>query len=374
VLVLVAGALLAAGSLFPAWLTAQTPTGDASTARVALTAAPRVLLPGAVDSNSPGVWDLSEGESRLYVMTSSNGVPRLASGSGLGRLGASEDVTLTPHPGNGVWMEAIVADEAGRWYGYYHNEIPAISCGRSDRSVARIGAARSLDRGRTWENLGIILEAPPDTVACSSTNRYVIGGVGDLSVSLDATKTDLYLFFSQYGKAPEVQGVAVARLLWANRDRPAGRVTIWNDGVWEHGRWNRGPVTSPDGMVRRVWFEYPEGTPLVPTTQPWHNGDDRVNAFWGPSVHWNEFLQLYVMLLNRAQDESYTQEGIYVSFAAQLDDPSSWTVPRKILNGGGWYPQVFGTNPGSGTDKSAGSTARLFISGQSDFLISFARQ
>lgn len=84
-------------------------------------------------------------------------------------------------------------DDAGTWYGYYHNEVPAVTCGRPDRFVARIGAARSVDRGRTWENLGIILEAAPDTVACESSNRYVIGGVGDLSVMLDANKTDLYL-------------------------------------------------------------------------------------------------------------------------------------------------------------------------------------
>jgi len=352
-------------------LTAQ--SVDVSTARATLQPAPRLLLPGAVDSNTPAVWDIEDGESRLFVMTSSSGVPRLAVGSGLGRLGPAEEVSLTPHPGNGVWMEAIVADDAGRWYGYYHNEIPAIGCGRPNRSVARIGAARSLDRGRTWENLGIIIEAAPDTVACASTNQYVIGGVGDLSVMLDANKTDLYFFLSQYGKAPEVQGVAVARLLWANRDRPVGRVAVWNDGVWERGRWNRGPVTSPDGMLRRVWFEYPEGTPLVPTTQPWHNGDDRVNAFWGPSVHWNDSLDLYVMLLNRAQDESYTEEGIYVSFAARLDDPRLWTAPRKLLNGGRWYPQVIGTGAETGTDKFAGSTARFFMSGQSDYTISFSR-
>lgn len=364
---------LAVGSWSPHALTAQGPAVDPATARAVLIPAPRMALPGAVDSNSPAVWDIEDGEERLFVMTSSAGVPHLAVGSALGRLGPAEDVTFTSHPGHGLWMEAIVADDAGRWYGYYHNEVPAVSCGRSDRSVARIGAARSLDRGRTWENLGIVLEASPDTVACDSTNRYVIGGVGDLSVMLDANKTDLYFFLSQYGKAPDVQGVAVARLLWANRDRPVGRVAIWNDGVWEHGRWNRGPVTSPDGMVRRVWFEYPEGTPLVPTTQPWHNGDDRVNAFWGPSVHWNEFLELYVMLLNRAQDESYTGEGIYVSFAPRLDDPGLWTAPRKLLTGGRWYPQVMGTSLGSGSDKVAGSTARFFMSGQSDHLISFTR-
>lgn len=306
-------------------------------------------------------------------MTSSAGAPHLAGGATLTGLGQAQDVAFRSHPGNGLWMEAIVADDVGVWYGYYHNEIPAVSCGRPDRSVARIGAARSTDQGHTWEDLGIILDAAPDTVACSSTNRYVIGGVGDLSVMLDTNKADLYLFVSQYEKAQEVQGVAVARLSWANRDRPIGRVSVWNDGVWERGRLIRTPVVSPDGTLRRVWFDYPEGTPLVPTTQAWHDGDDKVDAFWGPSVHWNASLGQYVMLLNRAKDETYAQEGVYVSYAPRLDDPRLWSAPQRLLAGGKWYPEVIGLEPGSGTDKSAGATARFFMSGRSDFLITFSR-
>ena len=42
-------------------------------------------------------------------------------------------------------------------------------------------------------------------------------------------------------------------------------------------------------------------------------------------MHWNTALEQYVMLLNRAKDENYTQEGIYVSYAPRLDDPSLWT-------------------------------------------------
>ena len=59
------------------------------------------------------------------------------------------------------------------------------------------------------------------------------------------------------------------------------------------------------------------------------------------------------MLLNRAKDENYTQEGIYVWYAPRLDDPSLWSAPQKILNGGRWYPQVVGSSVGTGTDKLA---------------------
>ena len=79
------------------------------------------------------------------------------------------------------------------------------------------------------------------------------------------------------------------------------------------------------------------------------------------------------MLLNRAKDEHYTQEGIYVSFAPTLDDPSQWSLPHKLLTGGKWYPQVVGSTLGTGTDKIAGASARFFMSGRSDWMINFFR-
>ena len=192
--------------------------------RAALTAALPLTLPGTVDSNSPLVWDLDDGQRRLFVMTSHSGQSNVSSGASIERFGATTEVTLLPHPGYGVWMEAVVSDDVETWYGYYHNEWPATACGRGDRFVPRIGAAMSTDRGRSWKDLGIVLQATQSTTACDSNNRYVIGGVGDLSVMLDPDKKYLYIFYSQYQRQREAQGVAVARLRWADRDRPAGRV------------------------------------------------------------------------------------------------------------------------------------------------------
>jgi len=101
--------------------------------------------------------------------------------------------------------------------------------------------------------------------------------------------------------------------------------------------------------------------------------DDKVDAFWGPSVHWNTYLEQYVMLLNHAKDSAWSQEGIYISFAPRLDDPSLWTKPVKILDGGIWYPQVMGLEDGSGTDKVAGRQARFFMGGVSQHLIQFTK-
>ncbi len=371
---LAATTILAAAIVSSTALTTAVPYAAAPVPRATLTAATPLLLPGNVDSNSPLVWDLEDGQSRLFVMTSHSGVPSIGAGGAVDRLAKLGDISLLPHPGYGVWMEAMVRDDVATWYGFYHNEWPATACGRPDRFVPRIGAAKSTDRGRSWQDLGVILQATQNTVGCESTNRYVIGGVGDLSVMLDANKQYLYVFYSQYQKDVTSQGVAVARMAWADRDRPAGRLAIWRGGIWEPNAGRRElSDLLPGALRRRLEWTYPAATPLQVTTQAWHDGNDKVDAFWGPAVHWNTAIEQYVMLLNRARDENYTQEGIYVSFAPRLDDPGLWSPPQKLLNGGKWYPQVVGSSPGTGTDKIAGASARFFLSGRSDWMINFAK-
>ena len=158
------------------------------------------------------------------------------------RRGRSRSLAIRGH---GVWIESVIPDESGTWYGYYHHERAAEACGRMDRFIPRIGALRSRDRGYTWEDLGIIVEAPPDTAACTSTNRFVIGGVGDVSAMLSPDRQDLFLFSSQYSRIPSDRGVAVGRLAWADRDAPVGRVTVWRDNVWMPAR----PAVDANGVT-----------------------------------------------------------------------------------------------------------------------------
>lgn len=330
--------------------------------------APAVSLSGKADSNSPVLWTLDEGELEMRVLTSVDGQPSMSEGSRFWSLVAPALVQFTSHPGHGVWMEAVIEDDQGAWYGFYHNEIPADLCGRPDRVIPRIGAARSFDKGVTWEDLGIVLEAPLDSHVCESGNGYFLGGVGDLSALLDPDGTHVYLFFSQYGRDASAQGIAVARLLWATRDSPVGRTEVWNDGAWLPAT----PLVSETTGDVLGWT-HASGTALFPTSKPWHDGDSANDAFWGASVHWNTFLEQYVMLFNRAADEQWTQEGIYVAFAARLDDPQGWSAPQRLLAGGGWYPQVIGIEQGAGTDKYAGQRARLFVGGASVFVIEFKR-
>lgn len=347
---------------FVAALPAQEP--PAPTARVV--SAPKLALPGRVDSNNPLVWHRDGATSILTAITSWGGVPEVARGPSVDALGVEGGVAFTTHPGHGVWFEAVVADDQDRWYGFYHHERPAEECGRPDRQLPRIGAARSADFGRTWDDLGIVLDAPPGTAACGSTNRFVMGGVGDVTAALDHEQQFLYLYFSQYGRDPATQGVAAARMAWADRDAPAGRFEVWNDDVWL-------PALNLAADNEEPRWEYPAGTSLLPPTRPFHDGQSSADVFWGPAIHWNTHLEQYVMLLNRARDEQYGQDGIYVSFAPSLDAPRAWSAPLKVLNGGGWYPQVAGLEGGTGTDKLAGRRARLFITGSSSHYIEFDR-
>ena len=79
------------------------------------------------------------------------------------------------------------------------------------------------------------------------------------------------------------------------------------------------------------------------------------------------------MLVNRARNEHYNSEGIYVAFARDVSDPRAWSKPQKILNGGAWYPQVAGLEAAIGTDRQAARRARFFMTGRSEHFIEFSR-
>src|SRR5262245_17521700 len=189
------------GSLAAAWLAiAVVDAQSARTPTARLVSASRLDLPAEIDSSNPAAWALVDGVARLFVISSWGGIPVRASGASLESLREDRPVAFASHPGHGVWMEAILPDDSGVWYGYYHHERPADPCGRPDRQLPRIGAMRSSDNGATWTDLGIVLDAPVGSEACDSANRFVLGGVGDVTAALDREHQDLYLYFSQYGR------------------------------------------------------------------------------------------------------------------------------------------------------------------------------
>lgn len=313
--------------------------------------APRVEMPTAVDSNSPAFWR----DGRLHWF-GSHGYPRLSEGPNQFGPWQTRDAwveSATPYPS---WIEAVWPENDGLLWGWYHAE-PGGLVPDSEMTVPHIGAVVSYDGGETLFDLGVVLESG-EPLNPRARNGYFAGGHGDFSVIVDRQRQYFYFFFDNYGGEMETQGVCVARMAMEDRSNPTGKVWKYHAGEWREA--GRGGRVSPIFPVQKSWAE--------------RNPD----ALWGPSVHWNTYLNCYVMLLNRAQGEpGWAQEGIYVSFAADLSRPETWTQPRKILDKSqfpGWYffyPQVMGLEPG-GTDRLAGQVARLYVGGISKWEIEFS--
>lgn len=335
-----------------------------------------VEFPNETDSNSPAVWEIDNGAWTLTLFNSVAGTSQLSRGTSVQSLRDHGRVTWTgAAPSGGVWIESVIRD-ADSWYAFYHNERELAACPANGKVWPRIGAARSDDRGLTWTDLGPVIETPEATVTCDTNNFYFVGGVGDFSVVLDADRHYAYLYYTQYVESADRVGVSVARLAWADRDAPAGRVDIWNDGAWLPPTADRGEVDAEeDGAPPPpTTWTFPLATPIFPGANRWDDARDGVDVLWGPSIHWNTALESYVMLLNKATDDKWEQGAVLVSFNPRLDDPNGWSAPVQLARGGIWYPQVIGLDPTVGTDQYAGAVARFFMGGKSEHLIIFGRR
>lgn len=313
---------------------------------------------GASDCNSPAHWD----GDRFFIFNSA-GSPWRSSGTDVGHLRrAEQECQFDQRALGGRWIEATWKARDGLLYGWYHLEPEKVCEGRRPTrsritlTAPRIGAVRSRDNGANWEDLGIILLAQP-VLRCNSRNSYFAGGNGDFSVMLDRNEEYLYFLFSTYAGTVGEQGVAMARMRWADRNHPTGKVTKWYAGRW----------TEP-GLGGRA-------TPVFRAEGDWHG--PRPVAFWGPSIHWNTHLEKFVVLLNHARDSRWAQEGIYTATTSDLSRPLTWTEPRKLLApaiADRWYPQVIGSDSQKKeTDKLAGRIARLFVRGISYWELVFHR-
>lgn len=313
---------------------------------------PSPTQPGDTDCNSPAHWE----GNRFYVFSSA-GHPWRSSGLNLFHLNKTYQRCVYDNTvSGGRWIEATWKAPDGVLYGWYHYE-PTGLCPGTTLTAPKIGALRSLDNGATWRDLGIVLEAPTHSLNCATTNFYFAGGHGDFSVTMDGEQDYLYFLFSTYAGSTADQGVAVARMRFRDREQPVGKVWKWYAGKWKE-----------PGLGGRV-------TPALAAAIDWHRPD--ADAFWGPSIHWNWHLRRYVMLLNRAIDKDWTQEGVYVSFSDDVSQPGRWTPPVKILGNLGkdrWYPQIIGLDTDrQETDKIAGPKARLFVRGESRWELRFLR-
>lgn len=311
--------------------------------RAAIVPAEPNFLPGISDSNNPSFWRGDE-----LIVYQSNGLPIMSMGPGQWGPFRTQAVHLDRYDHVPLWIEAAWTDDDGTVYAWYHHEVWV--CG--EMAAPEIGALVSRDGGWRFEDLGIVLRSGYGN-DCGARNGYFAGGHGDFTVLVDPRREHFYFYFGNYSGPESSQGVAVARMAFTSRDEPAGRVWKFHDGEWRE-----------PGLGGRV-------TAILPVRTPW--GSESTDAFWGPALHWNTYLNQYVMLLNRACCEpGWPQAGIYVSFNPDLANPHGWTPPEQILSAGqsGWYPQVIGAEAGM-TDKIAGKVARFYMGSDSWWEIVF---
>lgn len=315
------------------------------TQTVALRPAQPRNFPSAVDSNSPALWNNGE----LIVYNSTGLGPVRSSGPDQSHLTESHPVVLGPSTHRPYWIEATWTDTDGTIFAWYHHEPPGV-CGRIPLTAPQIGALVSYDGGNSFLDMGIVLESgyPVD---CSAQNGFFAGGNGDFSVVRGRNQRYFYFIFSNYAGPQEAQGIAMARMPVERRYTPVGAVEKYFQGRWRE-----------PGLGGQV-------TAVFPANVVWAQPD--TDSFWGPSVHWNSYLEKFVMLLNHSCcSPGWPQEGVYVSFNDLLTNPKGWTTPVKILDSVPWYPQVLGFGP-DGTDKSASHVARLYVGGSSAWDIEF---
>jgi len=314
--------------------------------------ASRLQLPVRPDGNSPAFW--ARGTFHIFTST---GEPLMVSIAGNQFTEwESERVDDSAIFHTPLWVEAVYRDR-GTLFAWYHHEPKGV-CGSEPLTAPKIGALISSDYGLSFTDLGIILEAgyPAD---CTAKNGFFAGGHGDFSAVPDRERKYFYFFFTNYSGPREEQGICMARLAWQDRFQPAGKVWKYFRGSWEE-----------PGLGGRC-------TPVFPARVEWQRAD--TDSFWGPAVHYNTYLRRYVMLLNRSCcGPGWPQEGIYISFNYASLDPGRWSAPVKLMDRKeigflpGYYPQVIGIQYGE-SDTLASQRARLYVSGISDWEITFYR-
>lgn len=315
---------------------------------VKVSPASAITMPSGVDSNSPAFWM----NNQLHLFNSTHNGPILSGGASQATLKFEGGVKMSQVFDRPYWIEAAWVDPAGQVYGWYHQEFAPCAAGNY-LAEPRIGAVISYDGGKTFLDMGTIISSgEPDD--CNAQNGYTAGGVGDFSVILDRQHKYFYFLYSSYAGDLQNQGICIARMPYASRGFPIGAIQKYYDGAW-----------SEPGMGGRDWA-------ILPATALWQNAD--TNSYWGPSLHWNTYLNKYVMLLNHSCcSPGYPQEGIYISYNPDLGNPKGWSAPALLLHNPGWYPQVLGGGINSGTDSNAGQTPRLYIGGKSTWQLTFGQ-
>ena len=260
----------------------------------------------------------------------------------------TREVLLDTYVQAPLWIESTWADDDGAVYAWYHHEegvCPTLS-------APKIGALVSRDGGRSYEDLGIILESF-DAPDCEAANGYFAGGHGDFTVLPDASREYFYFYFSNYSGPPESQGIAVARMAFADRNWPAGQVFKFYNGSWGEPGLGGARHSGASGPCR-----------LEPS------GHGRLLGSLPALEHVPEPVR-------HAHEPCLLRAGMACRRNLRIlqlrpREPAPLVNAAKLLGAGeaGWYPQVIGLEPG-GSDKLAGRVARLYIGSDSNHEILF---
>ena len=292
-------------------------------------------------------WALVDGVPRLFVISSWGGMPVRASGASLESLQADRP----------VGVRVASRDTASGWRRSFPT-TPAPGTATTITSGRRICAAGPTGSCRASARCDRPTTARPGKTSASSSTRRrdpkpAIRRIASCSAASATSRP--------HSMPTARTSISTSASTCATGDRRASR-----------SRGSRGPIVMRRSARRR------SGTMARGSRRPrtrrstsagsirrarrWSGASGRFtiararnDVFWGPSIHWNTYLEQYVMLLNRAKDDQFGQEGIYVSFSPTLQ-PQDWSAPAKIMNGGGWYPQVIGGEAGS-RHRSAGGQA-----------------
>jgi hypothetical protein len=298
-----------------------------------------------------------------------------------------------------VWFETVyqdARDASGKTlYAVYHNEnypstLPfdaatgqgyidhkwpqGLKGPTSPAAVPRIGIMKSVDGGHSWENKGLFIEDLQARMILKphNTSETFAGGVGDPCAV--ASGNYLYLFYGEYGypgnydstnydpvKEWSGQCISVARIAIKDLDDPQGKAQRW-DGQGFNAPWNG--VGKP---IASLQIPMAEGG--GPQSAP------KTGFHWGPSVHWNTYLNCWVMLMGKVTGTSWKGSSLHISFNMNKDlgagDASQqWTKPQLLLDRGPghivWYPSLQPTDSKEDIENKhtclkLGREARLFF-------------
>lgn len=297
-----------------------------------------------------------------------------------------------------VWFETVyqdVKDKTGKTlFAVYHNEnypstLPynpktgegyinknwpqGLKGPTSDAAVCRIGIMKSLDGGRSWNNKGIFIEdyQPRMILKPYNTSNTFPGGVGDPSAV--ASGKYLYLFYGEYGYPgsydsatynPDIersgQCISVARILLSDLDNPVGKAKRWDGKSFAA---DHDGIGSP---IKSLQISKEEGG--GPASSP------KGKFHWGPSVSWNTYLNMWVMMMAKVEGPSWQGGTLYISYNKNADlgvgdNAQQWSKPELIVDRPGhilWYPSLQPLNTpediaNKNTCLKLGQKARLFF-------------